>query len=141
MEVTAPTEQEAYGILFSKYPTLFAADNTFESLLNSLRDAATAMKTFGTPGTPDKLLYAANLTPWIEGLRARLEAEGITPVRNNFLAADGVVLIIEGPDNGSVVADGDAWKLTYTNDTWRTGVRIADVYSGGTVAWEDGGFY
>lgn len=141
MEVTAQSEQEAWGVLFSKYPTLFAADNTFESLMNSLRDAATAMKTFGAAGSPDKLLFARNLTPWIESLRARLEEQGITPVRNDFLAPDGVVLLIDGPNSGSVSFQGDEWVLTYTDETWMHGVRIADVYSGGTVAWEDGGFY
>lgn len=139
--VTAQSEQEAHGVLFSKYPTLFAADNTFESLMNSLRDAATAMKTFGATGAPDKLLYARNLTPWIEGLRDRLEAEGITPVRHDFLGADGVVLLIDGPNTGNVSFQGDEWVVTYTDETWMHGVRIADVYAGGTVQWDEGGFY
>ncbi len=137
MEVRTQTEAEAWGVVFSKYPMLFAATNTLESFLNSLRDATASMAQFGATGTPNKLLYARNLTEWIQGYAEELAALNITPERNDFISPDGVFLLIDGAETGRVSQDGTEWVATFTADTWAHGIRIGDVFDGGTVAWTD----
>lgn len=135
MEVRTQSEAEAYSVILSKYPMLFAATNTFESLMNSLHDASLTMQFFGAVGVPNHLLYAPNLHDWIVSLHDQLLASGITHVVCEYIPVDGVVLCIDGPNIGTVTQDGNEWVAAYTDTTWMHGIRIGDVYAAGTVEW------